>query len=88
MGHPAMAPNWIPSAANAGTARSLLPPGLFPSTADEGAVLNGMSSLSQAVQIMLYRSMQKTFVHFSRKDPVVQVKFAHNFVIQVLDFEF
>src|SRR5262245_45296986 len=81
-------PNRVARTSHAGTTGSLLPPGFFPAPAHLRSILGGMSSLPQAIQVMLDRCKQQTLVDSGGKYVILELQLLDYFVVEISDFAF
>jgi len=81
----AVAPDRVAAASYPCPTRALLPPGLLAATADLRAILGGVRSLSETVQIVLHSGEQEALIDLSGKDTLTQFDLADYLVVQILN---
>jgi hypothetical protein len=62
-----------------------LPPGLLAATADLRAILGGMRSLSETVQIVLHGGEQEALIDLGGEDTLTQLDLTDYLVVQILN---
>jgi hypothetical protein len=80
-----MAPDRVAAASNARSSGPLLPPRLLATAADLRAILGGMRSLPETVQIVLHSGEQEALIDLGREDTFTQLDLADYLVVQILN---